>query len=150
MYGLFIMISIAILMNSETLLAMIGQDREISRSVSVSIDESLDTGGRAICTMTSCSERPSCDICIVRERHKRLYGHVARLPAENSAHRIRFLRDLKGRMRFCSLRRGDLSVGSERGRTGVCVDNGQTEAAGVLSQCGRVDALLRRMPLYLT
>ena len=28
--------------------------------------------------------------CIVRERQLRLYGHVARLPAENPAHRILF------------------------------------------------------------
>ena len=31
-----------------------------------------------------------------------------------------------------------------------CLGDGQTEAEGVLSQDGRGDALLRRMPPYLT
>ena len=34
--------------------------------------------------------------CIVRERQLRLYGHVARLPAEDPAHRILFCRDPRG------------------------------------------------------
>ena len=34
--------------------------------------------------------------CIVRERQLRLYGHVARLSTENSAHRILFCRDPRG------------------------------------------------------
>ena len=34
--------------------------------------------------------------CIVRERQLRLYGHVARLPAEDPAHRIIFCRDPRG------------------------------------------------------
>ena len=33
---------------------------------------------------------------------------------------------------------------------GGCLGDGQTEAEGVLSQGGRGDALLRRMPPYLT
>ena len=33
---------------------------------------------------------------------------------------------------------------------GVCLGNGQTKAEGVPSQGGRGDALLRRMPPYLT
>ena len=34
--------------------------------------------------------------CIVRERQLRLYGHVARLPAEDPAHRILFCQDPRG------------------------------------------------------
>ena len=34
--------------------------------------------------------------CIVRERQVRLYGYVARLPAEDPAHRILSCRDLRG------------------------------------------------------
>ena len=34
--------------------------------------------------------------CIVRERQLRLYGYVARLPAEDPAHRILSCRDPKG------------------------------------------------------
>ena len=34
--------------------------------------------------------------CIVRERRLRLYGHVARLPAEDPAHRIVSCRDPRG------------------------------------------------------
>ena len=34
--------------------------------------------------------------------------------------------------------------------TGACLGDGQTEAEGVPSQGGRGDALLQRMPPYLT
>ena len=43
-----------------------------------------------------------------------------------------------------------LSEGYGHGGPGVCLDDGQTEAEGVTSQGGRGDALLRRMPPYLT
>ena len=36
------------------------------------------------------------------------------------------------------------------GRLGFCLGDDQTGAEGVPSQCGRGDALLRRMPPYLT
>ena len=45
---------------------------------------------------------------------------------------------------------GVLSEGYGHGGTGVRLGDGQTEAEGVPSQSGRVDALLRRMPPYLT
>ena len=70
-----------------------------------------------ICNLTSNLRQVT---CIVRERQLRLYGHVARLPAEDPAHRILSCRD------------------------------GQTEAEGVPWQGGRGDALLRRTPPYLT
>ena len=40
--------------------------------------------------------------------------------------------------------------GCGHGGPGVCQGDGQTEAEGVPSQDGRGDALLRRMPPYLT
>ena len=45
---------------------------------------------------------------------------------------------------------GVLSEGYGHGGPGGCLDDGQTEAEGVPSQGGRGDALLRRMPPYLT
>ena len=45
---------------------------------------------------------------------------------------------------------GVLSEGCGHGGPGVCLGDGQTEAEGVPSQGGRGDALLRRMPSYLT
>ena len=45
---------------------------------------------------------------------------------------------------------GVLSEGYGHGGRGVCVSDGQTEAEGVSSQGGRGDALLQRMPPYLT
>ena len=46
---------------------------------------------------------------------------------------------------------GGLSEGHGHGGPGIyLVDHGQTEAEGVPSQGGRADALLRRMPPYLT
>ena len=45
---------------------------------------------------------------------------------------------------------GVLSEGYEHGGLGVRLGDGQTEAEGVPSQGGRADALLRRMPPYLT
>ena len=43
-----------------------------------------------------------------------------------------------------------LSEGYGHGGPGVCLGDGQTEDIGVPSQGGRGDALLRRMPPYLT
>ena len=43
-----------------------------------------------------------------------------------------------------------LSEGYGHGGLGVCRGDGQTEAEGVSSQGGRGDALLRRMPAYMT
>ena len=90
--------------------------------------------------------------CIVRERQLRIFEHVARLPAEDPAHRILFCPDPSG----CTMPRGLLQVsgasggvlsgGFEHGGPGVYLDDGQTEAEGVPSQVGRGDALLRRMP----
>ena len=42
------------------------------------------------------------------------------------------------------------SEGYGHGGPGVCLGDGQTEADEVPSQRGRGDALLRRMPLYVT
>ena len=43
-----------------------------------------------------------------------------------------------------------LSEGYRHDGPGVCLGDGQTEAEGIPSQGGRGDALLRRMPPYLT
>ena len=43
-----------------------------------------------------------------------------------------------------------LSEGCGHGGPGDCLGDGQTEVEGVPSQGGRGDALLRRMPPYLT
>ena len=79
--------------------------------------------------------------CIVRERQQRLYGHVARLPAEAPAHRILSCQDssgwsmLKGApTRFMLASGGVLSEGcghGGHGGPGVCLGDGQTEAEGV-------------------
>ena len=45
---------------------------------------------------------------------------------------------------------GVLSEAYGHGGPGVCLGDGQTEAEGVPSPGGRGDALLRRMPPYLT
>ena len=45
---------------------------------------------------------------------------------------------------------GVLSEGYGHGMHGVCLSDGQTEAEGAPSQGGRGDALLRRMPPYLS
>ena len=45
---------------------------------------------------------------------------------------------------------GGLSEGYGHGGSGVCLGDGQTEDEVVPSQGGRGDALLRRMPPYLT
>ena len=45
---------------------------------------------------------------------------------------------------------GDLSEGYGHDGPGVCLGDGQTEDERVPSQGGRGDALLRRMPPYLT
>ena len=88
---------------------------------------------------------------LVRERQIRVYGHVARLLAEDSAHRILSCQDLsgwtmpRGRLTgFIFASGGVLSEGYGRGWPGVCLGDGQTEV--VPSQGGRGDALLRRMP----
>ena len=52
--------------------------------------------------------------------------------------------------RFMIASCGVLSEGYGHDRPGVCLGDGQTEAEGVPSQCGRGDALLWRMPPYLT
>ena len=52
--------------------------------------------------------------------------------------------------RFMVASGGVLSEGYGHGGPGVCLGDGQTEAEGVPSQGGRDDALLRRMPPYLT
>ena len=94
--------------------------------------------------------------CLVRERQLRLYGHVARLPAEDPAHRILSPRS-KGLVhaevastRFMVASDGGLSEGYGHGGPGVCLGDVQTEDEGVPSQGGRDDALFRRMSPYLT
>ena len=52
--------------------------------------------------------------------------------------------------RFMVASGGVLSEGYGHGGPGVCLGDGQTEAEEVPSQCGRGDALLRRMPPFLT
>ena len=52
--------------------------------------------------------------------------------------------------RFMVASGGVLSEGYGHGGPGVCLGDGQTEAEGVPSQGGRGNALLRRMPSYLT
>ena len=94
--------------------------------------------------------------CIVRERQLRLYGHVARLPAQDPAQRF-FLVEIRGAgpcrgapTCFMVASGGVLYKGSGHGGPGVCLGHGQTEAEGVPSQGESGDALLRRMPPYLT
>ena len=77
--------------------------------------------------------------CIVRERQLRLYGHMARLPAEDLAHRNFSCRGPSG----WTMPRGVLSsmvtsgvvvpVGYWHGGTGVCFGDVETEAEGVPS-----------------
>ena len=92
--------------------------------------------------------------CIVREYQLRLYGHVARLLAEDPAHRIHSCEDSRSwtmpRGRFMVAFGGALSEGYGHGGPGVCLGDGQMEAEGLPSQGGRGDALLRRMPQYVT
>ena len=52
--------------------------------------------------------------------------------------------------RFVVASGGVLSEGYGHDGPGVCLDDDQTEAEGVPSQCGRDEALLRRMSPYLT
>ena len=52
--------------------------------------------------------------------------------------------------RFMVASGGVLSEGYGHDGPGVCLGDVQTEAEGVPSQGGRGDALLRRMPSYLT
>ena len=52
--------------------------------------------------------------------------------------------------RFMVASSGVLSEGYGHGGPGVCLGDGQTEAEGVTSQDGRGDALLQRLPPYLT
>ena len=52
--------------------------------------------------------------------------------------------------RFMVASGGGLSEGFGHGGSGICLGNGHAEAEGVPSQGGRGDALLRRMPPYLT
>ena len=95
----------------------------------------------------------------------RLYGHVARLCAEDPAHRIISRLDPSGwtisrrRPHASWLRQVFMVESSEgfevdaredarHGRPGVCLGDGQTEADVVPTRGGRGDALLRRMPLF--
>ena len=93
--------------------------------------------------------------CIVQERQIRLYGHVARLPAEDPAHRIIPCRDPRGwaipRGHHGSCLRLVESYLKDTGTAGlgVCLGDGQTEVEGVPSQLGPADSLLGRMPPYV-
>ena len=70
-------------------------------------------------------------------------GHVARLPAEDPAHRILSCRDPRGwtmpraSTRFMVASGGVLSEGYGHGGPGFCLGDGQTEAEGVSSRGGR-------------
>ena len=90
--------------------------------------------------------------CIVRERQLHLYGHVARLLAEDPTDF--FLSRSEGldhaewaSTHFMVAPGGVLSEGYG---PRVCLGDGQTKAEGVPSRGGRGDALLHRMPPYLT
>ena len=70
----------------------------------------------------------------------------------DSLRRILSCRDPSGStmLGFMFASGGVLSDGYGHGGPGVCLGDGQTEDEGVPSQGGRGDALLRRMPPYLT
>ena len=91
--------------------------------------------------------------CIVRERQLRLYGYVARLPAEDPAHRILSCRDPRG----WSMRRGRPHASWLRQMESYLKHAGMAVRASAWvmarrrpKQGARGDALLRRMPPYLT
>ena len=93
--------------------------------------------------------------CIVFERQLRLFVHVVRLSADDPACLILSCRDPRcstegAPTRFMFASGGILSEGYGHGGRGNCMGDGQTEAEGVLSRCGRGDSLLRRMTLCLT
>ena len=79
--------------------------------------------------------RPECTYNVhiqhVRERQLRLYGHVARLTAEDLAHSILSCRDARvwtmPRGRYMVALGGVLSEGYGHDGPGVCFDDGQTE-----------------------
>ena len=83
---------------------------------------------------------------------------MARLPVEDPAHRILSLLSRSEGLDYAEgaptgfivASGGVLSEGYGHDGPGVCPGNGQTETEGVPPQGGRGDALLRRMPLYLT
>ena len=89
---------------------------------------------------------------IVRRRQLRLYGHIVRLSTEDSpmGYMIVTFRvwTIPSGRPYASWSR-QVEAWSQwygHGETGVCLGDGQTEAEGVLSQGGRGDALLQRMP----
>ena len=94
--------------------------------------------------------------CIVRDGQLRLYGHVARLSAEDPAHQILSCRDpeewilQRCRPRAVCSRQVESYLRDLDMKGRVCVGDGQTEAEGVPSQDGGGDALLWRMSPYLT
>ena len=111
-----------------------------------------------LCSTTFCDSETGLRqvTCIVREGQLRLYGHVARLPAEDPPSDS-FMSGSEGldhveraSTRFMVASDGGLSEGYVHGGPGVCLGDGQTEAEVLPSQDGRGDALLRRMPPYLT
>ena len=114
--------------------------------------------------MTAYSGRPAYFVrakerwqtCILRARQLRLYGHVARLPAEDPNHRILSCQDPRGGTipRKASTRSllasgGVLSEGYGHGEPGVGLSDCQTGAERVPPQGRRGDALLRLMAPYL-
>ena len=56
----------------------------------------------------------------------------------------------RGRPHASCLRQVESYLKYGHGRPGICLGDEKTEAEGVPSQGGRGDALLRRMPPYLT
>ena len=94
--------------------------------------------------------------CIVPERQLRLYGYVSRLAAEYPSHRILSFRDPRGRImprgrpHASWLRHVESSL-MDTGMAEWCLlGNGQTDVEGVPSQDRHREALLRRMPSFLT
>ena len=86
--------------------------------------------------------------CIVRSAK---YAFMGMWASDSFMSRSEWLVHVKGApTRFMVASGGVLSEGYGHGGPGVCLGDVQTEAEKVPSQGGRGDALLRRMPLYLT
>ena len=94
------------------------------------------------------------NVCQIRrywERPLRFYGYVERLLAEDPAYRILSCRDPEGPPAcFVFAPGGVLSERHGHVVPRVCLGDDQTEAEGVPSHGGCGDALLQRMPPYLT
>ena len=106
-----------------------------------------------------CSERLCCNklCCIVQKCQLRFYWYSVRLTAKEANLTDSVLSGSEGlnhaewlAIFIVAASVGVLSEGHEHDGLGVCLGDGQMEIEGVPSQGGRGDALLRRMPPYLT